>query len=46
MENVSIFTRRVRMAEMAIYFNGGFHEAEQMVYGRANHGAIHLWSLD
>lgn len=26
MENVSIFTWRAHMAEMAIYFHGGFHE--------------------
>lgn len=46
MENVSIFTWRACMAEMAIYFNGGLRETEQMVYGCANQGVIYSWSLD
>lgn len=45
-ENVSIFTWRLCMAEMAIYFNGGFHETEQMVHGCANQGVIYSRSLD
>lgn len=37
---------RVCMAEMAIYFNGGFHEPEQAVYVCANQGAIYSWSRE
>lgn len=32
------------MAE--IYFNGGFHETEHMVYGCANQGVLNSWSFD
>lgn len=37
---------RVCMAEMAFYFNGGFHEPEQVVYVCAYQGAIYSQSRE
>lgn len=44
--HVSIFTWRVCVAETAFHFKRTFHEAEQTVYGDANHIMRYLRSLD
>lgn len=43
---VSIFTWRVCVAETAFHFKRTFHEAEQTVYGDADHIMRYLRSLD